>query len=374
MQKAIVIKQRDQWYWADGNGRQHSGSVEALADGLKAYKDSTIVLLLPGDQVLLAPVDLPTKNPGKIAQALPYALEEHLLQDPEGQHCHATTGNTATMVAGVINKQRLDALLAPLQSAGIKPDLAISESLCIPWQPGEISLLEEDDRVLIRWGELQATRCDRHNLSAWLDILKQQLPDARVNELHGEDILSLQADHIPKDAVNALQGDYAPPHLKTGWKTWRLPLAAAALLLILVFAKQFVELKRLQDESSQLTEAISQQFRETFPHIGRMQTDPGPQILQQLQRLRANNQSGQHDFLALMKKAAPIVSTTNGVELESLSYQAGQLQLDLKAERVADIEGLRLRMESAQIPVTAGANSLDASGARGSLTIGGGAP
>src|SRR5512143_577888 len=93
MSETLVIRLRADdaaqasWMIVDANGAR-SGALQSgpVADALTAAQQRSVLLLLPGSDVTLAAPELPMRGGARLAQAVPYALEEHLASDLEGLH------------------------------------------------------------------------------------------------------------------------------------------------------------------------------------------------------------------------------------------------------------------------------------------------
>jgi len=88
MSETLVIRLRAadeapaSWLIVDANGAR-SGPVQSgpVADALGAAQDRRVVLLLPGSEITLAEPELPVRGAARLAQAVPFALEEQLASD-----------------------------------------------------------------------------------------------------------------------------------------------------------------------------------------------------------------------------------------------------------------------------------------------------
>ena len=89
MTETLVIRLRASedapasWLIVDANGAR-SGNVQSgpIADALALSQGRRTVLVLPASDVTLARPDLPpVRGAARIAQAVPFALEEHLASD-----------------------------------------------------------------------------------------------------------------------------------------------------------------------------------------------------------------------------------------------------------------------------------------------------
>src|SRR5688500_4938727 len=80
-----------EWIVMDGTGARRSnvqsGPLELASAAAAGRK---VVVLVPGTDALLAEPVLPVKSGAKLAQVVPFALEEHLAADVE--HLHFAVG------------------------------------------------------------------------------------------------------------------------------------------------------------------------------------------------------------------------------------------------------------------------------------------
>mgnify|MGYP003440346170 CR=1 FL=1 len=94
MTETLVIRLRASedapasWLIVDANGAR-SGNLQSgpIADALALSQGRRTVVVLPASDVTLARPDLPpVRGAARIAQAVPFALEEHLASDLENLH------------------------------------------------------------------------------------------------------------------------------------------------------------------------------------------------------------------------------------------------------------------------------------------------
>ncbi len=112
-------------------GPAQTGRLQTLA-GLSAQK--RLILLAPGADVLVTSITVPVKSSGKMLQAIPFALEEHLIGDIETQHfAISKRDNDGTVGVAVIDKDCLQSVLDKLNEHGLEPDEVIPESLGGTW-------------------------------------------------------------------------------------------------------------------------------------------------------------------------------------------------------------------------------------------------
>ena len=91
------------------------------------------------------------KSGAKLAQVVPFALEEHLAADVEDLHFavgkrDARPGTPVT----VVSHARMEAWQALLADAGLQADAIYPETAALPETPNAITLLIDGARVYVR--------------------------------------------------------------------------------------------------------------------------------------------------------------------------------------------------------------------------------
>ena len=133
MSESLVIQLHDgdlpQWMVCNGDGRV---VVEAVSGELmQATAMSTgrrVAVILPAGEALATESDAPAKGAAKLAQVVPYALEERVADEIE--HLHFAIGDrdsaTGRVPVVVLERARLESRLAELRAAGLNPQAIYS--------------------------------------------------------------------------------------------------------------------------------------------------------------------------------------------------------------------------------------------------------
>jgi general secretion pathway protein L len=123
-----------EWLPLDGTGqpvgRVRSGDLAAAAAEANGLR---VVVLVPGIDCLLTQATIPGRNRQKLLRAVPYALEEQLIEDVENLHFSlgpALPGGGYPVV--VIATRRMDAILGACRSAGLDVYQVIPDILAVP--------------------------------------------------------------------------------------------------------------------------------------------------------------------------------------------------------------------------------------------------
>jgi len=89
----------------------------------------------PPSETLLTRVTLPTRSRAKIQQALPYALEDQLLDDPEKLHFAYLRESDGALAVAVTHRARLNAWIDAFKLAGLRPASLCPANLSLPLYP-----------------------------------------------------------------------------------------------------------------------------------------------------------------------------------------------------------------------------------------------
>jgi general secretion pathway protein L len=360
---------RASWLIVDGNGAR-SGPVSngPIDDALSVAQQRRTVVVLPASEVTLAEPDLPVRGGARLAQAVPYALEEQLASELEQLHCavgsRGVAGN-ATPVA-IVSRPVLDRWQFAWDAAGIRPDAAYSESSLLPSAPNGTVLLLDEGTLHIRRPEQVAYAVDARPLAAALDLAlgagahpgehvtfyatpaeyesnKDSIEGLRTRtatlavKLLPDGALPLFAAQLASaKPVNVLQGPYAPPSpFGAQLKQWRLPAALAAATLLAFLAVQGVQLWQLSRAEKQLDAQITETFNQLLP--GQPVVDPRAQ----LQGVLARAGGGSGALLPAISLLAEAVAQAPSTRVEGMSYRAGVLELRVVAPNVEALDTIK---------------------------------
>jgi general secretion pathway protein L len=295
MTETLVIRLRASeeapasWLIVDGIGAR-SGPVQSgpVADALAQAQGRRTVILLPATEATLASPELPVRGGARIAQAVPFALEEQLASDLESMHFAVGTRSATTVGRGtpvvMVSRPLLDRWQSTWEAAGIHADAAYSESSLIPAAPNATVLVLDDATLHVQRPDTVAYALDAQPLDVALDLALDDPAESGHHvtfyatpadyETHKEVIeglrertatlqvkllpdgtLPLLATQIPvAHPVNVLQGAYAAPSsFGTQFKRWRVPAGLAAATLVAFLAAQGLKLWQLQRPSGSST-------------------------------------------------------------------------------------------------------------------------
>ncbi len=360
MSQFLVLRLADPVSWvitdADG-GRIGPVSIGRLADAAPLAAERPLVVIAPGASVTFAQPELPVKGGARVAQVVPYAMEESLAGEVEQFHFAVgrTDAEGRTLVAAV-RRDELRGWMDALKAAGLDPQALVPEPLCVPDNPGKTVAVIDAGKLLVRAPGALPVALDAEPLTeafalaglegedrhVQLYVSQQDWQDSRemieaLREVTGSLDLQLLPDgalplmaagSVQSDALSLLQGEFAR---RTGWRAewqrWRIAAFLALAALALHVGMRGYDLIRLRAEEQRLDAAIEQAVRIAMPDVERI-VDARAQIEQRLAGGAAADPEG---LLARLAAVGGAMSGATGPTIESLGWRNGSLQLQMIA-------------------------------------------
>jgi len=353
-----------------------------------------IVVLVPAEDVLLTQATLRARTRAQLLQAVPYAVEEQLLDPVETLHFAASHGE-GTVGVGVVAKATLRAWLERLGEAGVEPDAVLPDSLALPAVPGRAAVLVEDGRALVRLAPWSAFACTLRELPDFLararagDPAPLEIHDFRAAPAplpalpggvaaHHErlrDPLAFLAPAAAAAELNLLEGEFAARRRQgRGRRLWRAAAALAAAVALLAVADLGAEVLRLSRTSARLQTQAEDALRKAFPDLDAAQlarSTPEQLMRSRLDRLRGGADAS--GLLSVLAQVAPVLGTATRIQTRGMEYRNGTFELALRTPDVAALDGVRERLTTVpglKAEVTAANPGAD--GVDGRIRIGGG--
>ncbi|MBM5811378.1 MAG: hypothetical protein FJ191_05350 [Gammaproteobacteria bacterium] len=327
-----------------------------LADAAPLAALHPVVVIAPGTSITLARPELPVRG-GRIAQVVPYALEELLAGEVEQFHfAIGPTDEAGRTLVAAVRRDELRGWLDQLGSAGITPRAIVPQSLCLPDNPGKIIAVLDSGQLLVRApGELPVV-LDAEPLTEAFTLAGLEGDDRHVQlQVNGPDwdesremiealrevAGSLELQLLPDgslpllapaaarfDALSLLQGEFAPQGgWRSGWRRWRLAAALAGAALVLHVGVRGWELVQLRAEEQRLDAAIEQAAHIALPEVERI-VDARAQIGQRLAGAGAADADG---LLARLASVGGALQTVPGPRLATLGWRDRVLELQVIA-------------------------------------------
>ena len=345
------------------------GTLQSAQTALAGRRCTALVNAV---DVLATEATLPAASQARLRQIVPFSLEEALAEDLDRMvfAIGARLPSGATQIAAVA-KERMDAWLAQLRSAGIVPQAVCSEADGIPDIPTTLVLIIEGERIAGRRPgqapfafdglalaqvlplvstheadepELRHVRVftDAGGQARFRDelaLLAGQFASAEVKILNDGVFPHFAATLAQRAGTNLLQGAYAP---KSNWlamaRPWRLAaylVVASAILAGILQGAQFWQLRRADAALTAVVASTCQRV------VGDSSTSGCQREVRQ--RLGANAGTTTEDFLSTL--AAISVARSPDLRVDALSYRNRVMDLQLLGPSIVEIDAFGRALE-----------------------------
>lgn len=329
-------------------------------------------VLVNAVDVLLAEAPLPAASQARLRQIAPFSLEESLANDVDEMlfAIGARLPSGATQIAAVA-RQRMDAWLGELRSAGITPSSVCSEADGIPDIPATLVVLIEGERIAGRkpghapfvfdgltlaqaLSLVLARKPDEPELrhirvftdaagharfAAELAALGSQFSSSDAKILHEGVFPHLAATLAQRPGTNLLQGTYAP---KSNWsalfKPWRFAASLAGAVVALSLVLQGAQYWRLRSADTALDAVVGSACQRV---VGDASTSGCQREVRQ--RRGENAGAATENFLSTL--AAIAAARDPAIRVDALTYRNRTMNLQLVGPSVTTLENFSRSIE-----------------------------
>lgn len=341
-----------------------------------------VVLVVPGEEVLLTRVVPPRASQRELEKALPYLLEESLSVPVETLHFASGPRQAdGGLPVAVVAERLMSEWLEQARAVGITPEAVIPAPLLLPLEPGAWSLALMPERVWLRSGPHRGWAIDAGNLAFTLRLALEESvgdPPRRLivwrgagvggealfadldlpiewRTLEGDPLTLLAVGDRAGEGLDLARGRFAPTGRLAGVvRALRPTLALALVWLALRAGETGWEIQRLEARAAGLDQAIERVFRESFPEVKRI-VNPRVQMNQGLEALRGQGggpgAEGEKGFLALLGRAGGALRESPQPLVNGIRYAEGKLEVSMRLPDLQRLDALKKRLESQTLTV-----------------------
>jgi general secretion pathway protein L len=333
--------------------------------------EAEVIVIVPGCDVFLTEVKLPKLSSSQLLKAIPYALEEKLMEDAANLHFAIGKNEKDNILpVAVVSKKKMAAWQAILngffkQSPHLK--MFLPETLALPWKPKEWTILVDKGMGLVRTGAQAGFAVELNELWIILGLLLKH-PDTLLPQsitIFGEleipldeadflkklnisilqqsenDLFTLMAttsDHLI--GIDLLQGPYKIHHVFAERKIfYRLAIILVTTWLLVLTFGYAVQFSILQYREHQLHKLVMARYLQVFPNATLVSDNTAKQRMQQtLQTLK--NAHKENIFLSMLSNIAPTISQATGIKLLGMEYTSNKLILKIETNDFALLDNL----------------------------------
>jgi len=343
------------WALLDDTGNVRDSGTGNLA-AMPQSDDATVIV--SAERVLATTAVLPKIKRSKLETALPFALEDALIDDVS--EAHVTTGAKlpdGRTVLYTLNKSWLTRFLDASSAAKLRVRRIVPEFCLLPTRANEWSLAWDGVQGFLATANSQGGALDSGSdarAPVGLQLrLQTEAPAAlrlfalgsevqapnwgiKVPVIFEKQSFDWRRAAIPGEAPNLLWGKFAPPPRISEFWPWLRPALMAALLLFGVeVVISNLEWAVFAQEKHQLVKSMTETFRETFGADATI-VDAPLQMRRNVARLRhAVGVNDDADFSPLLEKFSGAMGSVPGGTLRTLRYEDGKLDIEMTLSTAA---------------------------------------
>lgn len=333
-----------------------SGSLKAAA---KACKNTQLAVAVPLISVSLFAHHLPMRQARKIASALPYLLQDDVLDINDLHLCWRRQGHH--LQGACINQAQLHRLCTLLERFQLRPRWVVIDALLLPTNPHGWTIYQSHEQMIVKQGDHQALQITPDALPVLLKmssnkpqslLLSAPLDSSAEQLLPGlncksEVIPELDSEYgmakvliprfKPKECLNLVKHlSSTSTEVNTQSRPWRWSKGLTISLLLSLWGGLLLANHHLAEEIITLRQYQSQSYRLSFP-AAQAVADPAKALDQRVQQLPVVPEA---DSLLALLHAFTQMPFHNQYQIQSLEYTEGRLKLMVtSANTIAPVEG-----------------------------------
>ena len=378
---------------SDISNQVQQGTLDELATALKAMNwQGEVVVLVPGEKVLLTSAAVPSRQQRQIMQAVPNVVEEQLALDIDDCHFAIGDRNEAGEISvAVVSLEDMFRLQSTLSDVGVKPTLMYSDTLTGLWTRG-ISITIDGKRAHFRSGKFAGFTVPSHQIAFAAELLpdieivdlyvrQDDLEDLRLQIAQVEAIdgvllnvhpqeeggLALYNTADIEESLNLLQGEFqVSRETRSGYRVWQSAAILAVCTFLLHVSFLWGQGIYLQITANRYAQEAKTLYREVFPN---------DQNVRDVRRrwdahLSGSGSTSGDRFTALLSGVAANLSGSS-MTINNISYSEGRggLTLQLTAARSEQLLQFSQTLNSEGFSAEIGTISRLEDNVRGSIKI-----
>ncbi|NVJ64854.1 MAG: general secretion pathway protein GspL [Gammaproteobacteria bacterium] len=350
--------------------------IVALAEMAEA---NPVTMLIPSHKVRSFAIDAPTKNRKHLEKAVPYLLEEQVIESVETQHFAIGDVNAANQLSvNVVSKQYLTGLLNQLSEAGVEVDELYADAASLPvfddaWSmlDSEVALVRQDANSfwaaskdmladMLKWN-LSELAQEEQTLTQAIRVFTTNQEQSGLDSVPGlavqfmpiDDELEWLASQNRENSINLLQQAYTSnKKSNTDMSQWKLPLIAASVLLISGLVYLGSELFILKKERDEYRQQALMEVQKLSPNIDDSRLDSKIVEINNLYRKAAGGSGQVSGLISLMDMVYDKLDP-NQVKLEQLDFNSkqGTMNLDVRAQNYQVLTAAQQQLEQSGLNV-----------------------
>ena len=371
---SLIPAYRASWLVME-NGRPLGNLMRGdLSSALPLATNAQVIAAIPSEHVLLLDIAIPGRNRQRLLNAVPYAVEDQLIDDVDDLHfaLSSQTINNQYTVA-VIDRQRFISWQKVLTDAGLHPHAIFPDALALRHKEQNWSVLDSGERLYVRTETYHGFVTDKGSVQALLALSlreakqKPRLIEVRktaqsesdwpaafedipvvVKESDLEATVLLACDYDTQTTINLMQGEFSRrENVSKHFRPWYSTAALLAVWLVWQGGLNVFQYYQLSAQHAAVKKQIDQVYRNTFPEARRV-VNASLQMKQKLKELRKQSGQSTTTMSEMLSAAAPILMSAKGMKINNLRYQDGKMDLELELKDLQSLDALKEKLAQKQ--------------------------
>lgn len=345
------------------------GQTHNLAELKDRAKDAFVLAWLPTRDVLLTRLTMPTRRKRRIEQALPYALEEILLKEPDTQHYTYTRATDDELAVAIVAQETISDWINELNESGLPVRALLPTLLGLPYSDQTATLVQDNNQLCLRTGIYSglSLAVQPQPGSHPPELLKPVIEEAITRDrLESIDIynmddatdwdnwhksLELKIRSGQQPLFSLLSPASCPLNLMHGEHTIQIEkkeqpfnqLKPAAIMatvgFCLLLSQQLVDAWQLSSTNDALHKEMISLYKKTFPGAKAIR-DPVLQMQQRHSELMGGSAAG-GAFMSLLANTTSLLQSTGTYSLTTINYNDQKLTLNINLKDYAALDQIK---------------------------------
>lgn len=357
------------------NGRPLGNLMRGdLSSAVPLAVNAQVIVTIPSEHVLLLDVTVPGRNRQRLHNAVPYAVEDQLIDDVDGLHFALSPQaiNNQYTVA-VIDREKFIAWQKLLEDAGLHPHVMLPDALSLAHKEQNWTVLDTGEKQFVCAERYHGFVAYKESIQTLLAVSlreakqKPHLIEVKVplkggadwpesiedtpvvtKEYEQEPTVLLACDYDALTSINLLQGEFSRrENISKHFRPWYGVAALLAVWLVWQGGLNVFQYYQLTAQNKAMKKQIEQVYRKTFPGSRRV-VNASLQMKQKLKALRKQSGKSTTTMSEMLAVAAPILMSAQGLKINNLRYQDGKMDLELELKDLQSLDKLKEKLAQRQ--------------------------
>lgn len=367
------------------------GGLQSSADAGSGSKIDTIakeaqsiIVSVPSEEILLTSVKMPKLTPYKLAQAVPFALEDHVTEDTA--NLHFALGDRAdgdplpvAVVGKAAMQQWKEFLVSKLGPVALNIKYYVPDVLMVPYKPDTVQIYVDGNVAIVRTGSKTGFAIEKSQVYSMLLLLfssdhYQKPSSIQIHLANNEQLFSeeekadlgVEVEYCPrgdnlltvmaKEAsntieINLLQGSFAPMRKRATMEQVILAgFGVVAAWMLFLTVMNVISMGIIYREKFNIKSVMGTIYSQIVPNQP-VPSDMKRSLQMKLNKLRADRSSSEFMRLVQIVVAEYMPLRSEQIQVNDVMYRNNQLKLDVEARSSEVLDKFKVELEDAGLDV-----------------------